>query len=93
MKGAKVPDWRETDTNVKSQTSHSLAFGQAGRPYAAKLGNPRARDVLELLREAGQLPALQACDEYVFAQAVLQRVRDFFADASLEPGVEERING
>lgn len=70
--------------NVKARTSHSLAFSRVGKDFNHKLGNPRARDVLLFLQEKEALPRIAPCDEYAFAQAALQRVRDFFADGSRE---------
>jgi F-box protein 18 (helicase) len=81
---------RKFGKNVVAKTSHSLAFGRVGRDYANKLGNPRARDVQELLLGQMRLPVSGNADEYVFAQAALNRVRDFFAEGSLNPEIVDQ---
>ncbi|MBK6616262.1 UvrD-helicase domain-containing protein [Ottowia sp.] len=80
---------RKFGANVKAQTSHSLAFGRVGRDYADKLGNPRAKEVLELLQGVMRIPVSSAGDEYMFAQAAVMRVRQFFADGSMHPGIRD----
>lgn len=77
------------NSNVQAKTSHSLAFAAVGHKYSAKFGNPKAWHVMELLRETGAAPQLSDVDEYLFAQIVLRRVTDFFAEGSLDPEMGE----
>lgn len=81
---------RKFGKNVVAKTSHSLAYGRFGRDYGQKLGNPRARDVQELLQSRMRMPVHGNADEYVFAQAALNRVRDFFAEGSLNPEIVDQ---
>lgn len=81
---------RKFGRNVVAKTSHSLAYGRFGRDYSQKLGNPRARDVQELLQSKMRLPVHGNADEYMFAQAALNRVRDFFAEGSMNPEIVDQ---
>lgn len=75
--------------NITCRTSHSLAFAACGRAYSAKLGNLRARDVAEFLKSKMAMPGASVEDEYAYAQMAMNRVRDFFADGSMEDDIRD----
>lgn len=74
-------------SNVEARTSHSLAFAAVGYGYKNKLGNPRAKDVVEFLETVMSLAQI-GVDRYRFAQAALHRVLAFFASSSFESDIK-----
>lgn len=75
---------RKFGSHVQAKTSHSIAFASQGRKFAKKLGNTRAKDVADFLRSKMSLPGSTPDEEYGFSQLAMNRVKDFFADGSME---------
>lgn len=69
--------------NVECRTSHSLAYAAFGVAYKHKLGNPRARDVVEFLQSVMRTSDMGR-DKYFFVQCALRRVSAFFATGSTD---------
>lgn len=78
--------------NVECRTSHSLAFSSFGAAYKHKLGNPRAKDAVEYLRNVMR-PTDMGRDQYFFAQHALRRVIAYFGTGSIDDDIPDDQDG
>ena len=78
--------------NVDCRTSHSIAYAAFGASYKHKLGNPRAREVVDYLMTVMR-PSDLGRDRYFFVQHALRLVSQFFGTGSQDRVIRADADG